>query len=90
MDEAVITDLKRFITATISQQFADVATKDDLKGLATKDDVNAVATGLARVEQKLDDVQASIADALSASNDAVDDQLSDHEQRITKLEHHSV
>jgi hypothetical protein len=83
MDEDVITDLKQFITATVSQQLAGVATKDDLKNLATKDDVAELRT---EMNQRFSEVQSSIGEALSTSNDAVGTQLEDHEQRLVKLE----
>jgi hypothetical protein len=83
MDQDTIDDLKQFIAATIRQQTVDMTTKDDLKTLATKDD-------LVRLDQKLtakiDDLQTSVSEALDTSNEAVDNQLKDHETRLTALE----
>jgi polyhydroxyalkanoate synthesis regulator phasin len=77
MDKDVIDDLKQFITTTISQQLADVASKDDIADL--KGDI-------ARLDKKVDGLQAQVSDAIDASNEATDAQLKDHEQRITRLE----
>lgn len=82
MNEDVIVDLKQFIAAAVSQQTSNITARLDRMEdrMATKDD-------LARLEAKVDDIQTSIGDALSAGNDATDAQLKDHERRITRLEH---
>jgi hypothetical protein len=82
MDQTIIDDFKQFITATISQQFSNVATKDDIASLDQKIDVLD-----RKLSGKIDELQSSVATALDNSNDTVDDQLQDHERRIAKLEH---
>jgi predicted nucleic acid-binding Zn-ribbon protein len=73
MNEDVIADLKQFIAATVSQQMSGVATKDDLKDLATKDDIDRLEGEIATVEQKIDDLQESVAEVLDNANDAVEE-----------------
>ena len=73
MDQQVIDDLKQFITATVSQQVSGVATKDD------------VVASEKRIGDQIKDLQASVSEALEVGNDAVDEQLKDHETRITSL-----
>lgn len=70
MNDDVIQDLKQFIAATVSQQTADLATKDDI----------------ARIERKIDQVQTAVEDSVIGFTSAVDDQVQDHEKRITRLE----
>jgi predicted nucleic acid-binding Zn-ribbon protein len=83
MNEEVIADLKQFIAATVSQQMSGVATKEDiarLEGEVTgiKDEITGVKGNLARVEHKVDDLQEAVAEALSNTNDAIQEQLSEH------------
>jgi archaellum component FlaC len=92
MNEEVISDLKQFIAATVSQQMSGFVTKDDLKDLATKDDIarlegevtgikdeiTGIKGDLARVEHKVDDLQEAVAEALSNTNDAIQEQLNEH------------
>lgn len=85
MDSDVIADLKQFITATVSQQVSGLATKDDIAAIRGE-----MATGSGRLQRKMDDLQAAVAEALDTSNDVVDDHLKDHEKRITKLEQASA
>ncbi len=80
MNDDTIQDLKQFIAATVSQQTADLATKDDLNGLATKDD-------LSRIERKIDAVQAAVEQSAIGYTSTVDEQVQNHEKRITHLEH---
>lgn len=77
MDENVIADLKQFIAATMAQQTIVLRTEI----------THELHTGLARVEKKIDDLSAYVAEALDASNEANAKQLKDHERRITRLEH---
>lgn len=83
MNDDVVQDLKQFIASTISQQTAEFATKDDINRLATKDDIN-------RLETKVDDLSGAVAEALDTSNEAVGEQIADHDSRITRLEHKVV
>lgn len=72
MDEAVLTDLKQFITAIVSQQTSQLNQKFDALEH--------------RLDKKIDDLSASVADALHRSNEAIELWRKDHEQRITYLE----
>jgi ABC-type uncharacterized transport system ATPase component len=82
MNEDVIADLKQFITATISQQSAELRRElqKDLQHLEQRLEQ--------KIDQKIDNLSAFIAQAIDAANDTTDTQLKDHESRITWLEHH--
>lgn len=82
MNDDQLNDLKQFVAATISQATANMATKDGLKNLATKVDVEAIKIDFRRLEQKVDDGFAGIADAVEDINARHDN----HEGRITRLE----
>lgn len=95
MNEDQLNDLKQFIAATVSQATAGMATRDDVSqataGMATKDDVNSGLTALrTEMNQRFDEVQSSISDIIAATNDVIDEQLTDHEQRLIKLEHQTA
>ena len=93
-NEELFADLKQFIEATVSQQMAHVATKDDIAHLASRID---------GVEHRLDTIEATMAtkvdidlidEKLNAIQDAIgesfaqsDATLQDHEQRLRRLEH---
>lgn len=83
MNDDIIQDLKQFIATTISQQTADMATKEDIVNLATKEDIANLDKNLS---SKIDDLSNSVAEALEASNENTDEQLKNYNQRITKLE----
>ena len=70
MDENAIQDLKQFITSTISQQTANLATKEDVL----------------HIEKKIDELSDSVAEALETTNETSQSLHDDHESRITKLE----
>ena len=97
MDEDVIQDFKQFIAATLSQQFSNYITKDDIANFATKDDLTNFATkddiaelvtksDLKKLETKIDDIQNAINDSVIPFVQIVDDQVQDHEKRLVKLE----
>ena len=69
-----IDDLKQYISTTISQVNANMVSKTDLADLQ------------AHIDFRLDEIQASIAESLSVANDTVDEQISAHDVRLTKLE----
>lgn len=79
MNEELVADLKQFITATITQQTAHLATKDDIANMATKHDI-------ARIEQKIDDLQADVQHSVIDYVTIVDNQVQDHHRRLTLLE----
>jgi len=101
MNDDQIQDLKQYITATVAQATADVVTTGDLADMATKSDLASMITksDLADMAAKndlidmqrhinirFDELQQSIAESLSVTNDSVDEQISAHNLRITKLE----
>lgn len=88
MNDDVIADLKQFIEATISQQMAGMATKDDLKDLATKEDVRKIVGGSINVAK--DEILEAIGDTMTTRDAAVDNQLADHEHRLARLEHRAA
>jgi hypothetical protein len=83
MNDDVIQDLKQFIATTVSQQLSSVHTEikqlDD-KLTARIDDLDTKLTA------RIDDLSASVAEAMDTHGEVTEAQLSDHEQRITKLE----
>ena len=96
MNDDQIDDLKQYIAATISQVTAGLATTSDIGVLKSdlgvlKSDVGVLKHDLAalrtHVDSRLDDIQASIAESLSVTNDVIDEQIIAHDVRIAKLEH---
>jgi hypothetical protein len=83
--EELFTDLKQFITATISQEMAHVATKDDLADLQAE--LKADIKGL---DEKLDAVQNAIVETLTHTTETFDATIQDHEQRLRRLEHRAA
>ncbi len=75
MNDDQLNDLKQFIDSRISQSVENLASKDDIKTLASKDDIK-------RLEQKVDDGFSGVGEAVDEVNQA----LTNHEQRVTKLE----
>ncbi|MEC3979629.1 hypothetical protein QMK34_30680 [Amycolatopsis sp. H20-H5] len=89
-NEELFTDLKQFITATVSQQTAGLATKDDIANMTTKDDIDGLRAEIKVLDEKVDIIQAAIADTFTYTAGTTDTTLQDHEHRLRKLEHHSV
>ena len=83
MNEDTINDLKQFISATVSQQFAQ-------QNIELEKRFEKIDERFEKIENKIDDLSASVADALDNSNNATQEQLNIHEQRITKLEHSTI
>lgn len=77
MDEDTINDLKQFITATVSQATSDMATKDDVA--STKDDIANLSSQVTDLGLKIDTIVETF-----------NDNLNDHENRITKLENQTA
>lgn len=82
--EEAIQDLKQYIDVSLNQRMDGLATKDDLKAFATKDDLKALEQRMASKED-LFESQRAIAETLTT---AIEDQVDNHERRITRLEHH--
>lgn len=74
MSEDVITDLKQFITATVSQATTDLVTKSDL------------AASEERLLQHINNVQDAIAETLTSAIEDLHETSHNHEKRITTLE----
>lgn len=101
-NEELFTDLKQFITATISQEVAHLATKDDLSRLehridGLEGDIKGLKADIKSLDEKLDTVQDAIADTLTHSaevintvQDGTESTLQDHEERLSRLEHRSA
>lgn len=77
MNDEVITDLKQFISAELSQRFAKVATKKDIERIEDR---------LVRVEDSVDEIRYTIEQSVFPYVAEVDDQVQGHGRRITKLE----
>ena len=73
MDEDQLNDLKQFISATVSQATANMATKDDIGKLDNR---------IGRLEKKVDDFDLKI-DTIS---ETLNERLNEHETKLTKLE----
>lgn len=90
MNDDVITDLKQFITATVSQatvqQTSDL--RNDINRIDTK--VDKIEVKLGKVEKKLDSLTEFVTETFDTTNDETDKQLAHHEQRLIKLEHSKV
>ncbi|HET8709438.1 MAG TPA: hypothetical protein VFL85_04115 [Candidatus Saccharimonadales bacterium] len=74
----MITDLKQFIYATVSQATADLATKDDLAKLEAK------------LTADIQEVKDAINDTVFPYIETVGDQVQNHEKRLKKLEKHAA
>jgi len=93
MDEDQLNDLKQFITATVSQATADIATKEDIADMATKEDISHMAKDIAHLEKKMDDGFAGISEAIEhikQINQTMDDRDKEVDQRFTNLEQQSA
>lgn len=99
MNEDVIADLKQFITTTVRQETASLATKDDLARLDVKIDgveqrltakIDGLEQRLGGLEKKVDQIQAAIGEAMSNETERVDTRLDDHDRRLRRLEHRAA
>jgi hypothetical protein len=86
MDDDQLTDLKQFIVATVSQATADLPRRDEVVTIVQTEIRKEVDALRKEMHQGFADIQEAIGEALTASNDATDQQLQNHEQRITRLE----
>jgi len=79
-NDELLHDLKQFITATVSQATADLATKQDLESLRVelKDDVGNLQQ---EMNGKFDAVDARFDEVLNA----VGTELKEHEDTLTRL-----
>jgi hypothetical protein len=88
MDEEVIADLKQFISAEIFQRTSNLATKDDLKKFAAKKDLLPLATkeDLVKLKYRVEEIHQALEQSAIGFTSEVDQQVQDHEQRISRLE----
>ena len=86
-NEELLQDLKQFIATTVSQQVTGVEQRLGERIDNVEERLSKRIDGL---EQKLDHVQDAVAEAISGTNEAVDTTLSDHEQRLRRLEHRAA
>ena len=75
-NEELFEDFKQFISATVSQ--SEKRLRADMVELED------------RLDQKLDTIQAAVAEALTQTNETLDTTVQDHEHRITRLEHRAA
>ena len=97
MSDDQITDLKQFITATISQQLAlqtsdfdDKFAQIDQRFAQIDQRFAQIDQRFARIDQRFENMDEKfdeIMNAVGGSFKQTDDQLADHEQRIIRLEH---
>lgn len=85
MNDDTIADLKQFIATTVRQEVT-AAVRQEVSAVVRQEVTTIVQHEIAGVKAQIETLQASVADALDASNDAVHDQLQDHETRINRLE----
>ena len=86
MNDDTIQDLKQFIEATFSQKTSGIS--NDVAGLSNE--VSGIRKDLDNLDKKhsdkIDELSASVAEAIENTNEVTDTQLNNHEQRITRLE----
>ncbi|NEA56391.1 hypothetical protein G3I60_20135 [Streptomyces sp. SID13666] len=85
-NEQLLEDMKQFITATVSQRTAGLATKEDLDGLATKEDVSRLET---RMDERFNDVDGQldeIQNAIGTDLKKIDAILEDHGGHLKRLD----
>ena len=75
-NEELFEDFKQFISTTVSQ--SEKRLRADMVELED------------RLDQKLDTIQAAVAEALTQTNETLDTTVQDHEHRITRLEHRAA
>ena len=77
MDSDTLNDLKQFIEATVSQHTA----------MLRKDTEEIVKNAINELREELDENQNEVLNAIGGSLQSQDEQLGEHERRITRLEH---
>ena len=87
MNDDVITDLKQFIAATVSQQ--SVQLRDELEDVFNARFIaleNSFNAKFAALDYKLDSMAAAIGDAIDDLSQHIDDRFAGHEKRIVRVE----
>lgn len=80
MNDDTITDLKQFITTTVSQQGSEL--RDEIR----EDTRNEIKKLDDKLSKKIDDLSAAVGEAIDVGNEAIETQVQDHEKRLTRLE----
>ncbi len=83
-NEEVITDLKHFIVATITQATSDMATKDDINGLG-----NSLGTRIGLLESSVDERFGEVNkrfDVVDGRLDIVDRRLDEVDERFNEVD----
>ena len=94
MDEEQVDDLKRFISAEISNQTTglkrEISAEISSQTTELKTEIRAVDTRLSsainRVEAKVDDLSAAVAEAIDVNNEQTDERFKKLESRVGRLE----
>lgn len=76
-NEELLQDLKQFISATVSQQTA---------GLATKDDIVRLEVRIDKTDAKLDEVKERL-EGVAGMVEDMHKKVNEHDLRIERLEH---
>ncbi len=89
MNEEIIADFKQFIASTISQQTSDL--RGDIQEMRgdiqeMRGDIQEIRGDIKRLDQKIDDLSISVAEAIEATNEETYKQLQNHDGRIKQLE----
>jgi uncharacterized coiled-coil DUF342 family protein len=77
MDEDSINDLKQFIATTVRHETAEI--KEQIVKLDKKIDT--------KIDEAKEEILSAVSDVTSPRFDSVEEDLKDHEVRLTKLEH---
>ena len=72
VNEDIIADLKQFIAGVVAQEVGEL--RSDMASME------------ARLNTRIDELSASVAEALEAINEETDRRLKNHERRIARLE----
>lgn len=73
MNEDIIADLKQFISATLSQHVAGLATKDDMQRLGDK-----LAAAEIKLTNRIDKLEIADLETLNRALEAADGQVPGH------------
>ena len=76
-NEELLQDLKQFVTATVSQATASLATKDDIVRLEAR---------IGEVQEELSGVAGMVEDMHKKHEDLIE-KVNEHDVRIGRLEH---
>ena len=71
MNEEIIADFKQFIASTISQQTSDL--RGDIQEM--RGDIQEMRGDIKRLDQKIDDLSISVAEAIETTNEETYKQL---------------